>query len=224
MRYAEVNRKTNETDIQIKLTLEGSGRYDVKSGSGFFDHMLEQFARHGGFDIYLRCKGDTEVDFHHSAEDCGIALGTAFLQALLRTGFVPREKTAIPLRRPADEALWSYVCTQADADSLMRQFAGFHDATLDRLFYKERYGVRQLTVRFDNPGWYGTLDLCFEGTLALHLAPAGENRSRALLEACLPGRDATVFGADAALTEEDPAACRNHIKALNLKWRKAERT
>lgn len=82
MRYAEVNRKTSETDIQIKLTLEGSGRYDVKSGSGFFDHMLEQFARHGGFDIYLRCKGDTGVDFHHSAEDCGIALGTAFLQAL----------------------------------------------------------------------------------------------------------------------------------------------
>lgn len=106
----------------------------------------------------------------------------------------------------------------------MRQFAGFHDATLDRLFYKERYGVRQLTVRFDNPGWYGTLDLCFEGTLALHLEPAGENRSRELLEACLLVRDETVFWADAALTEEDPAACRNHIKALNLKWRKAERT
>lgn len=153
-----------------------------------------------------------------------VVADTAFLQALLRTGFVPREKTAIPLRRPADAALWSYVCTQADADSLMRQFAGFHDATLDRLFYKERYGVRQLTVRFDNPGWYGTLDLCFEGTLALHLEPAGENRSRELLEACLLVRDETVFWADAALTEEDPAACRNHIKALNLKWRKAERT
>lgn len=82
MRSAEFKRKTNETDIIVRLTLEGSGSYDIKSGSGFFDHMLEQFARHGGFDLFLRCKGDTEVDFHHSAEDCGIALGTAFSQAL----------------------------------------------------------------------------------------------------------------------------------------------
>lgn len=82
MRYAEVKRKTNETDITVKLTLEGAGLYDVQSGSGFFDHMLEQFARHSGFDLYLRCKGDVNVDFHHSAEDCGIALGTAFKEAL----------------------------------------------------------------------------------------------------------------------------------------------
>ena len=82
MRTAEIERKTNETDITVRLCLDGRGDYDIKSGSGFFDHMLEQFARHGSFDLYLRCKGDTQVDFHHSAEDCGIALGTAFLKAL----------------------------------------------------------------------------------------------------------------------------------------------
>lgn len=82
MRYAEVERKTNETDIKIKLTLEGEGKYNISSGNGFFDHMLEQFARHGGFDLELACSGDTQVDFHHSAEDCGIALGEAFLRAL----------------------------------------------------------------------------------------------------------------------------------------------
>ena len=82
MRYAEVNRKKKEGDIQKKLACGGGGRYDVRAGGVFSDQMRGRFARHGGFDIYLRCKGDTGVDFHHSAEDCGIALGTAFLQAL----------------------------------------------------------------------------------------------------------------------------------------------
>ena len=85
MRTAETERKTNETDITVRLCLDGRGDYDVKSGSGFFDHMLEQFARHGSFDLYLRCKGDTQVDFHHSAEDCGIALDGAAYGRSART-------------------------------------------------------------------------------------------------------------------------------------------
>lgn len=82
MRSARIERKTNETDIKIDLCLDGGGKYKINSGNGFFDHMLEQFARHGHFDLVLECRGDTQVDFHHSAEDCGIALGSAFLQAL----------------------------------------------------------------------------------------------------------------------------------------------
>lgn len=102
MRTAETERKTNETDITVRLCLDGRGDYDVKSGSGFFDHMLEQFARHGSFDLYLRCKGDTQVDFHHSAEDCGIALGTAFLKALgEKRGICRYGWTVLPM----DEAL-----------------------------------------------------------------------------------------------------------------------
>ncbi len=82
MRGARIERKTNETDISISLALDGEGRYEINTGNGFFDHMLEQFARHGGFDIELECRGDVDVDFHHSAEDCGIALGAAFSEAL----------------------------------------------------------------------------------------------------------------------------------------------
>ena len=146
-----------------------------------------------------------------------------FLQALLRTGFVPREKTGIALRSPADRQNWQYIRTQADADSLMLRADGFHDATLERLFYKESYGVRQLTVRFDSHGWPGPMDLCFEGMLALHLEPAGENFSREIFEACLLVRDETVFWANADLKQEDMGRGHNYIKALNLKWRQLSR-
>ena len=81
MRQATVARKTNETDIQLTLTLEGeTSRIDT--GCGFLDHMLELFARHGGFGLELSCKGDTRVDYHHTVEDIGIVLGEAFRQAL----------------------------------------------------------------------------------------------------------------------------------------------
>ena len=82
MRQAEIARKTAETDIKLKLTLDGTGVSEIDSGCGFLDHMLTLFAKHGRFDLYLVCKGDTQVDFHHSAEDIGICLGKAFAEAL----------------------------------------------------------------------------------------------------------------------------------------------
>jgi len=74
-------RKTKETEISVSIELDGSGSYDVKSGIGFLDHMLELFARHGLFDLKLECKGDLHVDAHHSVEDIAIALGEAFKAA-----------------------------------------------------------------------------------------------------------------------------------------------
>ena len=82
MRSAEINRKTKETDVRLRLTLEGSGQSRIDTGIGFLDHMLTLFASHGRFDLTLACKGDLEVDCHHSAEDIGICLGKAFAQAL----------------------------------------------------------------------------------------------------------------------------------------------
>lgn len=82
MRKAEINRKTNETDIKLLLDLDGTGASDIKSGSGFLDHMLELFAKHGSFDLTVNCVGDTKVDMHHSVEDIGISLGQAFKTAL----------------------------------------------------------------------------------------------------------------------------------------------
>lgn len=82
MRLSQINRKTGETDIRISLTLDGSGKYEIDTGCGFFDHMMELFSRHGRFDLSITCKGDHQVDDHHTVEDIGISLGQAFKEAL----------------------------------------------------------------------------------------------------------------------------------------------
>jgi imidazoleglycerol-phosphate dehydratase len=81
-RSATVNRKTRETDVRVRLGLDGEGRSTVATGIGFLDHMLASFATHGRFDLEVRCRGDLHVDAHHSVEDVGIALGQAFKEAL----------------------------------------------------------------------------------------------------------------------------------------------
>lgn len=101
MRKATIARKTNETDIALALNIDGRGTYQISTGIRFFDHMLDLFARHGGFDLKLRCKGDLDVDQHHTVEDVGIALGEAFDRALgdkkgiLRAGYflMPMDET-----------------------------------------------------------------------------------------------------------------------------------
>ena len=100
-RQATIERNTTETKIALKLTIEGSGRYRIKTGIRFFDHMLELFTRHGAFDLDLQCDGDLEVDQHHTVEDVGIALGEAFAKSLgdkkgiLRAGYflMPMDET-----------------------------------------------------------------------------------------------------------------------------------
>lgn len=82
MRTADIRRDTRETQIQLTLNLDGTGKSGLSTGVGFLDHMLELFARHGDFDLSVACRGDTQVDYHHSVEDVGICLGRAFQEAL----------------------------------------------------------------------------------------------------------------------------------------------
>ncbi len=82
MRTAEIVRKTNETDIAVSVNLDGTGKHDMQTGIGFLDHMLDQLARHSLIDITVRARGDLHIDYHHTAEDVGIALGQAIGQAL----------------------------------------------------------------------------------------------------------------------------------------------
>ena len=102
MRTVQLSRKTAETDITLSLDLDGTGKYDINTGVGFFDHMLTAFARHGGFDLTVTCTGDTQVDDHHSVEDVGICLGDAFAQALGDLRGVTRYGHCV---LPMDEAL-----------------------------------------------------------------------------------------------------------------------
>ena len=101
MRTAEIKRKTKETDIELRLTLEG-GERRIDTGIGFFDHMLNSFAVHSGFGLTLTCKGDLEVDGHHSVEDCGIALGQALAECVGDKAGIARFGQAFV---PMDEAL-----------------------------------------------------------------------------------------------------------------------
>ena len=81
-RTAKVERTTSDVDVVVDLEIDGSGKYDIDTGVPFFDHMLEQISKHGYFDLNIKAKGDTEIDFHHTVEDVGIAIGQAFDKAL----------------------------------------------------------------------------------------------------------------------------------------------
>jgi imidazoleglycerol-phosphate dehydratase len=102
MRTAEIKRKTAETDIAVKLNIDGSGNAAVSTGVGFLDHMLTLFAKHGRFDLDVKCKGDLNVDFHHTVEDVAICIGKAFGQALGDKAGITRYGSVI---LPMDEAL-----------------------------------------------------------------------------------------------------------------------
>jgi len=112
-RHAQVKRITNETGILVKLNIDGNGKSLVKTGVPFFDHMLTIFAKHAVVDLHLRCEGDLEVDAHHTVEDCGLALGQAFLRALgdkkgirrYGAGFDPRNPFTSEAYLPMDECL-----------------------------------------------------------------------------------------------------------------------
>lgn len=117
MRTSQFTRNTAETQISIKLNLDGSGESEIATGCGFLDHMLTLFSRHGRFDLNVRCVGDTQVDYHHTVEDIGIALGTAFSQALGdKRGICRYGDTLLPM----DEAL---ILTAVDISG--RSYLGF---------------------------------------------------------------------------------------------------
>ena len=122
MRQTTLTRKTNETDIILSLSLDGCGKSTIDTGCGFLDHMLTLFSKHGRFDLDVTCKGDTNVDFHHTVEDIGITLGLAFSEALGdKRGITRYGDTVLPM----DEAL---ILTAVDISG--RDFLGFDLGTL----------------------------------------------------------------------------------------------
>lgn len=117
MRSSKIIRKTAETDITLSLCLDGSGKSVIDTGCGFFDHMLTLFAKHARFDLEVNCKGDTYVDYHHTVEDIGIALGKAFSEAIGNKKGITRYGSTI---LPMDETL---VLSAADISG--RSYLGY---------------------------------------------------------------------------------------------------
>ena len=137
-RVARIARTTKETDIDLSVGLDGTGKTNVETGIGFFDHMLTAFGRHGLFDLQVRCKGDLEVDGHHSVEDTGIVMGQAFAQALGDKRGIRRFGD---IAMPMDEALImaavdisgrGQLYWDADVPAVM---VGAFDATLAKEFF-----------------------------------------------------------------------------------------
>ena len=114
MRTASIERKTKETEISVSLDLDGTGQYDVSTGIGFLDHMLEQLSRHSLIDLTVKAKGDLHIDFHHTTEDTGIAIGEALSKALGDRKGIARYGSAII---PMDET-----CTRVSLDASNRPY------------------------------------------------------------------------------------------------------
>lgn len=152
-RSAEVSRKTRETQLYLRVELDGTGRAEVKTGIGFFDHMLEAFARHGLLDLVVECSGDLRVDGHHTVEDTGIVLGQAIAQALGdRSGIRRYADATIPL----DEALVRVVIDVSGrpflsyhADIPKWQMLGDYDVFLTPEFFRAVALNAGLTVHID---------------------------------------------------------------------------
>ena len=115
MRTATIKRDTRETQIELTLNLDGTGKSSIASGCGFLDHMLELFARHGDIDLTVKCNGDTHVDYHHSVEDIGICLGKAFTEALGDKRGITRYGQFL---LPMDETLVLCACDLSGRDYL----------------------------------------------------------------------------------------------------------
>lgn len=153
-RQAQVRRETKETRIALKLNLDGQGRGAIRTGIAFFDHMLTLFARHAVMDLDLRCDGDLEVDAHHTVEDCGLALGQAFTQALgdkkgirrYGAGFDPRNPFTGEAYVPMDECLARCVVDFSGRPCLV--WRGLDDFAFKRLSKAEREQDMSSAFRF----------------------------------------------------------------------------
>ncbi|MBN2507067.1 MAG: imidazoleglycerol-phosphate dehydratase [Verrucomicrobia bacterium] len=153
-RQAHIRRVTHETRIAVRLAIDGRGRSSIRTGIPFFDHMLALFAKHAVVDLRLDCRGDLEVDAHHTVEDCGIALGEAFRQALgdkkgirrYGTGFDPRNPLAGEAYLPMDECLARCVIDFGGRTHLV--WRGLNSLAYRRLAIDEKTQDMSSTFRF----------------------------------------------------------------------------
>ena len=187
MRNAEIRRTTAETDITLRLELDGTGKAEISTGVGFLDHMLTLFAKHGRFDLTVSCVGDTYVDDHHSTEDIGIALGEAFREALGEKRGVNRYGSML---LPMDEALvlcavdLSGRCTLRYDLSLPAQKVGTFDTELTEEFFLAfaRAAAATLHIKqLDGTNTHHIIEAAFKGfgramrqAVAIDPALAGE--------------------------------------------------
>jgi len=169
MRRATIERNTKETEISVDIDLEGQGRYDVETGIGFLDHMLEQLARHSLIDLKIRAKGDLHIDFHHTTEDTGIALGQALSKALGTRQGIRRYGDALI---PMDETLTRVALDASNRPYLIWKVVLPRDklGQMDTELFKEFFQA-----------------LAQSGGLTLHIETLYGENSHHIVESCFKG-------------------------------------
>ena len=168
------------------------------------------------------CKAN-KIKFTDVEQMCGysdVCENYAFLADLFTKKSVPIDAYEISIRNLKDADEWNYIFTQSDADDFMKMFVGFHDSTLEKISYSESYASTSATAVFDNSGWFGVVELCFEGIQTMKIVPATENYSRELYEASLIVENESIFWADSYMEKPNAFYGGSIIKALSLKWRK----
>ena len=169
MRRASVERKTKETEIKVKLTLDGRGVYDVNTGIGFLDHMLEQLSRHSLMDLVVRAKGDLHIDYHHTTEDTGLAVGQAVSQALGNRSGITRFGSALI---PMDETLTRVAIDLSDRPYLVwkvdvpRPKLGDMDTELFKEWFQAFAQTAGATLHIQNlygENTHHIVESCFKG-------------------------------------------------------------
>lgn len=188
MRTAIVERKTRETDVYVSLNLDGSGQYEISTGIGFLDHMLEQFSKHSLIDLELRAKGDLHIDFHHTTEDTGIVIGQAVAQALGELKGIRRYGQALI---PMDETLTRVALDVSRRPYLIWKVAftrpklGDMDTELFREWFQAFAQAAGITLHIEN--LYGEnshhiVETCYKGLArALRMAVETDPRAAAAL-------------------------------------------
>ena len=171
---------------------------------------------------FCKANGIKPVDIEQMSGYPDVLENQAFLADILTNLSVPINAHKILVRNLSDTTEWNYVLTQEDADAFMKIFAGFHDSTIESINYSEANGTPITNIIFDNSGWFGVVELCFEAVQILKIMPATENYPRELYGASLIVEQESIFWADSYSYMKHPNDSYEGsiIKALNLKWRK----
>lgn len=193
----------------VEIIQDDHAEFIVYEGS----HMLK-------YKKFCKTSGHTFVDVKRMMGYQDVLENHAFVADILANHSVPFDTHKISIRSLSDTTKWNYILTQADADDFMKMFAGFHDSTLEKINYSESNSSTMVNAIFDNSGWFGVVELCFEGIQMMKIMPATENYSRELFEASLIVENESVFWADAYMEKANDLYEGSIIRALNLKWKK----
>lgn len=207
-----LDRSVEPAKPLVEIIQSGHDDFIVYTGS----HILKykHFCKTNGFEF---------VDIKQMMGYQDVLENYAFLADILKNKSVTVDSYDISVRDLNDTTEWNYILTQEDANDFMDKFVGFHDSTLEKINYTESsYASTMVNAIFDNSGWFGIVELCFEGIQMMRIVPAAENYSREILGASLIIKDESVFWADTFMEQVNDSYEGSIIKALNLKWRKID--